>query len=287
MTFRTILAAASGGTASDGAIETACRLARRFKAHLEGFHVRADIRDYLMAVGGGIGMPVEGDFIDQFNVDVATLADKAKAAFAATTGRHAMPHTAKPAAAGASAAWREETGNAPALVARRARFFDLVVLGRSDRIIDQPYTDTVEQTLIHSGRPVLLAPAKPPASIGDNIAFGWNGSAQAVRALTATLPMMAAARTVTIITVGKNPEETCGDAVREYLAWHGISSNHRNVLPVAGAGPGPQLLSAARDEGADLLVLGAYGHQPWRELIFGGATRELVGFSLLPLLLVH
>jgi len=34
MTFKTILAAASGGSASDGTIELACRFARRFGAHL-------------------------------------------------------------------------------------------------------------------------------------------------------------------------------------------------------------------------------------------------------------
>src|SRR6516225_3079758 len=72
----------------------------------------------------------------------------------------------------ASAAWRAETGFAPELVAARARFFDLVVLGRSERVVDKAYSDTIEQTLIHSGRPVLLAPAPPPAVIGETIALG-------------------------------------------------------------------------------------------------------------------
>jgi nucleotide-binding universal stress UspA family protein len=56
---------------------------------------------------------------------------------------------------------------------------------------------------------------------------------------------------------------------------------------VAGAGAGQQLLSTAREENADLLVMGGYGRGPWREMFFGGATRELVAASLLPLLLVH
>jgi len=92
---------------------------------------------------------------------------------------------------------------------------------------------------------------------------------------------------VTIITVGRNPEETYGASVREYLGWHRISANHRNVQPVAGAETGQQLLSAARNEVAELLVVGAFGHQRWREHLFGGAMCELVDISVLPLLLVH
>src|SRR3984885_13995429 len=70
MTIRTILAAASGGTASDGAIEAACRLARRFEAHVEGLHIRADAAQLVMAAGDGFGMPIAGQFIDKFNADV-------------------------------------------------------------------------------------------------------------------------------------------------------------------------------------------------------------------------
>jgi nucleotide-binding universal stress UspA family protein len=58
-------------------------------------------------------------------------------------------------------------------------------------------------------------------------------------------------------------------------------------MPVAHVGPGEQVLAEARDEGADLLVMGGYGHRPWRELLFGGATRQIVGHSLLPVLIAH
>jgi hypothetical protein len=54
-----------------------------------------------------------------------------------------------------------------------------------------------------------------------------------------------------------------------------------------GVGAGQQLLAATRDQGADLLVMGGYGQMPWRQSLFGGATREIVGVSLLPVLLSH
>lgn len=291
MTIKTILAAASGGSASDGAIELACRLARRFGAHLEGFHAKPDPRDLFTYSGDGFGMSMSGEFVDRFIKDADTIAAKTKAAFEAAAARHQIAISAKPSQAlpekiGASAAWREDTGYGPTLVARRARFFDLTVLGRSERVVDQPHTDVVEQTLVNSGRPVLLAPAKPPAEVGETVAIGWNGSAEATRALAASLPILVAARARSIITVGEKHQESAA-ALIEYLGWQGVSAKHRHVPAVPGVGPGQQLLSAARDENADLLVMGGYGHMPWREFLFGGATREVVGTSLLPLLISH
>jgi nucleotide-binding universal stress UspA family protein len=291
MTIKTILAAASGGSASDGTIELASRFARRFSAHLEGFHAKPDPRDLFTYSGDGFGLSMSGEFIDRFVKDADAIAAKTKTAFTATASRHQIALSAAPSQqltekSGASASWREETGYGPTLVARRARFFDLTVLGRSERVVDQPHTDVVEQTLINSGRPVLLAPAKPPAEIGDSVALGWNGSAEATRAVAAALPFLAVASKTTIITVGEKHQESAAGLI-DYLGWHGVKAQHRHVAAVSGVGPGQQLLSAAHEENADLLVMGGYGHMPWREFLFGGATREIVGVSLLPLLLSH
>ena len=291
MTIKTILAAASGGSASDGAIELASRFARRFGAHLEGYHAKPDPRDLFTYSGDGFGLSMSGEFIDRFVKDADAIAAKTKASFAATVARHqigmsAAPSQSLPERIGASAAWREEVGYGPTMVARRARFFDLVVLGRSERVVDQPHTDVVEQALINSGRPVLLAPAKSPAEVGETVALGWNGSAEATRAVVAALPFLAVARRTAIITVGEKHQESAA-ALIDYLGWHEVKAQHRHVPAVSGVGPGQQLLSAAREENADLLVMGGYGHMPWREFLFGGATREVVGVSLLPLLLSH
>lgn len=291
MTIKTILAAASGGSASNGTLELACRFAQRFGAHLEAFHAKPDPRDLFTYSTDSFGTSMSGDFVDRFVKDADSIASKTKAAFDATIAKHQIgvstaPSAGSPEKATASAAWREEVGYASTLVARRARFFDLVVLGRSDRVVDQPHTDVVEQTLINSGRPVLVSPAQPPADIGNNVAIGWNGSAAATRALTASLPFLASAGNVSIITIGDRHQGSAASLV-EYLGWYGVAAKHRHMAAVEGAGIGQQLLSAAHEENANLLVMGGYGHVPWREFLFGGATREVVGSSLLPVLLTH
>jgi nucleotide-binding universal stress UspA family protein len=285
MALKRIIAAASGGTASDGAIETACRIAARVGAQIEAFHVKIDPAAILSLAADGYSMPISGDWIDKMVGDADQLAETTKAAFAATAKRHGLAMSASPQSP-ATASFRAETGYAPLLVARRARFFDLAVLGRSERVVERPHTDTIEETLVRSGRPVLLAPAKVPDEIGTKIALGWNGSAEAVHALAAALPLLEKAASVVVMTVGAAEEEDPA-ALLDYLLTHGVTATHRQVLPVKGVGPGEQVLAEARDLDADLLVMGAYGHRAWRELLFGGATRQVIGTSLLPVLLAH
>jgi nucleotide-binding universal stress UspA family protein len=276
MNVRTILVGASGGSPSNGAIELACRVALRFDAHVEGFHAKLDPLEFIAFSDGGMGMAISGDFFDRFASDVDALAAKTRASFESAVARHevarpAGPTGVRPPKATASFAWREEKGNGPALLARRARFFDLIVLGRSDRVVDQPHSDAVEQVLLHSGRPIILAPAEAPPEIASSIVIGWNGSPEAVRAMIAALPFLATARNVLVVTIGDKHAESAA-SVLEYLSWHAITAKHRNVPALAGVGPGEHLLSTARDAEADLLVMGAYGHTQ---------------VSLLPLLLSH
>jgi len=282
---RTIVAAASGGAATAGAADVACRLAKRFNAHIEGFHVMPDPRQFIVAAG--FDVPVTADLINRLVEDGKQIAAKAKAEFERAATRNGLPVDTAGSRNAPSASWREETGYAPTAVADHGRLFDLIVLGRSERIVDQPHTDAIEQTLMRSGRPVLLAPAKAPASLGETIALGWDGSASAVHAMAGSLTLLSAARRVVVITVGKANGASPGAAVVEYLSWHGVAATHRHVLPVQGVGAGELLLASAREDDADLLIMGGYGHAPWREVLFGGATRQVVGSSLLPVLLAH
>ena len=168
MSISTILAAASGGDATRGAVETGFALARRLGAHVEIFHAGFDERQAIMPMGDGMNAPVSAELIERIIADGKKAQDDARRAFDDAAKRHGLPlrHDAPPppqagAAPGpreASADWFTEIGSAPDLIARRARAFDLVVLGRSDRVADQPHSGSIEAAVLESGRPVLLAP---------------------------------------------------------------------------------------------------------------------------------
>ncbi len=293
MAIRTILAPVSGCAATEGTVETACRLARRFAAHLEVLHVRADPRESLPLLAPDISASVTDELIAMATQESADNAFNAKTAFEAAVLCHALPRRNRPlgagpdAASGPSVRWHEETGDAARIIARRARLNDLVILGQSGRVVDKPSTDIPEETIIHGGRPVMLAPVRPAMPIGEVIAIAWNGSVEAARAVAASLPFLYQAREIHILTAGEDDDRASDTALIDYLAWHGIVGTARRVRPLDGVSTGELLLAAARDCGTDLLVMGGYGHAPWREMIFGGATRRIIGTSRLPVLVSH
>jgi nucleotide-binding universal stress UspA family protein len=291
MDIRTILAAVSGGAASAGAIELACRLACRFGSHLEGYHVRLDPREMALVGADGFGTALSGDLVELTMRDAADASAGARRLFDVAVKRHALPACDAPPSPGteaaplrqASACWREETGHGATRVADRARFFDLLVLGRSSRVVDEPHSAAIEEALLASGRPVLIAPSAPPQAIGETVALAWNDSPQSARALAAAMPFLVTARAVHVLSVG----DTRAAELIRHLGWYGVRATADAVYPVPGVGVGELLLAAAHEQDADLLVMGGYGHAPWREALFGGATRQVIGTSLLPLLLSH
>jgi nucleotide-binding universal stress UspA family protein len=285
--IRTILAAASGGAATAATLELACRLADRFAAHLEVLHVRPDART-VFAGTIDIASPASTELLEGIMREAAARAAQSRALFDEIARRHKFAECLQPPPRlpGPSASWRAADGDAAHLVARHARFFDLVVLGRSDRVVHEPHSDTIEETLTRSGRPVLLAPTPAPETFGARIAIAWDGSPPAVRALAAALPFLATADEVLLLTAGAGGDDGTLAAV-DYLAWHGITARYRHIDRAPSGKVGRVLLDAATEMGADLLVMGGYGQAPWRELLFGGATRTALATTPLPLLLMH
>ena len=71
-----------------------------------------------------------------------------------------------------------------------------------------------------------------------------------------------------------------------YLARHGVKAE---AHPTASGkvAVGDVILSRASDLGADLIVMGAWGHSRLREIVLGGATRSLLEQMTVPVLLSH
>ncbi len=291
MHFRTILAAVSGGTAAPGTVELACRLARHFNSHLEGFHVRFDPRELAIAAADGIGMPLADNIIQRAEQEGLDAAARARKLFDSTVTRHAVFRRDTPPPLGsdpgllnqASACWREEMGYGAISLAARGRLFDLIILGRSGRVVDEPSSAAVEEALLSTGRPILLAPAKPPKVLGETIALAWNDSPESAKALSAALPFLIRARAVHVLALD---HPGAGD-LAQHLAWYGVRATAHSLETFDNVRAGEILLGAAREQGADLLVMGGYGRAPWREILFGGVTRHIVATSLLPVLLSH
>ncbi|MEA2756193.1 MAG: hypothetical protein QOJ54_2482, partial [Aliidongia sp.] len=143
-----------------------------------------------------------------------------------------------------------------------------------------------------SGRPCLLVPHDVgPARFGSNILIAWNGSREAARATADAMPLLRAAQQVTVVQI----QGAVGDpfasnldllAFCAHLARHEIAIETR-IEATDGRSVAQALLSLGTEIGADLLVMGAYGHTRLRELVLGGVTREILVGMTMPVLMSH
>jgi nucleotide-binding universal stress UspA family protein len=288
MLIRTILVAVSGGVASAGVVDTACRLARRFHSHLEGLHI---VGPSLAPAYAAVSLPLTGMLGEARLTETGDAATAARRLFDTAIARYALPRRGSAplgALSGqweASASWREDMAADSTAFAQRARLFDLIVLGRSTRAIGQPSGRTIEQALLHAGRPVLVVPSSALAKLGDIAVVAWNDTPEASRALSAAMPLLMEASETHILCFGDMQIGT----VIEQLAWYGVRATGHRFPPLAEqrVETGELLLAVTRDFQADLLVMGAYSHAPWWESLFGGATREVLSKNSIPILLVH
>lgn len=193
--------------------------------------------------------------------------------------------------------WLESNGaDAVEAFSRQALYADLLVLGQHDPVAALPGSmpaGFVESVLIGTGKPALILPITGMfETAGRDVLIGWNATPQAAHALTAALPWLHGARRVHVVEVTEEPaQDHPGELdIAQYLQFHGIVSalhRHRASPPPVPGNAGELLLSFASEVGADLLVMGCYGHNRAREFMLGGASRSVLQTMTLPVLMAH
>jgi nucleotide-binding universal stress UspA family protein len=184
--------------------------------------------------------------------------------------------------------WRGVLGYANDLVPIEARAVDLVVVGRRQNPDDLYFTLDPGLTILRAGRPVLVVPEQIDSLVAQRIVVAWKDTREARRAARDALPLLQQAKEVTIVEVSEADEPYAHkrlDDVANYLVRHKVAvagTYLQTKRPVAS-----ELLRFANEEKADLIVAGAYGHNRLSELIFGGATRDLLADSPICCLFSH
>ncbi|MDQ1831648.1 universal stress protein [Massilia scottii] len=277
--YKTILVHVDQSARAAQRIDLAARLAMQYEAHLVGTALTG-LSPYVFPVGGfDPAMPTVVFPVDELRADADTALD----AFEARAG-----------AAGVTALERRRIDDEAGIgVSMQARYCDLVIVGQTsrDEFIPRLRSDFPEYVLLNCARPVLIVPATGIMDgIGNKVMVAWNGSADAVRAITSALSMLKNAAQVDLVVINAQAEGDLhghipGADMGLYLARHGVRVEVSAVEGVADVGEA--LLSHAADRGADLIVMGAYGHSRFRELFMGGATRTALRSSPLPLWMAH
>lgn len=289
--IKTMLVHVSGTERDNAVLATALKIARTFASHLDCLHVLPDYKAMVsqwVDTEPGTGMVI-AETLAVLEEAGKIRAAAAKRSFLEFCKSEDIVRSGEPGAAFVTAQLREKSGSPADVLIAEARFHDLVVAaGGDDEVLTR---DELGALIIAAGRPVLLAPKKAPKAGLKTVAIAWKNSAEAARAITAGMPVIAKAHHVAVLSAAEDDAKImecldCYDSVARQLHWHGLKAEGRYVVPGGRSIP-DAILETAHEAGTDVLVMGGYGHSRLRELVFGGFTRRVLEGADIPVLLFH
>ena len=184
--------------------------------------------------------------------------------------------------------WLDLCGEPEQAFEREALYADYLVLQRPDRLnhVAGVSASFVDHVLVRSGRPaVVLPPRGVLRQMPRTVAIAWTESPAAARALASAMPLLREARNVHIIGCGEGAYSSVAGLAARLEAQGSVPRSH--ILEDAGSDLGIPLLNCAARLGADLLVMGCFGHSQTRERVLGGASRTALDRAPMPLLVAH
>jgi nucleotide-binding universal stress UspA family protein len=248
--------------------------------------------DKCVAVAGHIGarvtaLAIEEDILVRPRVMISADLDNAAVAEAVRSVSDAQGLLSAFEAAASRYGVRNEhrlnrlaAADIPANLAESARLKDLsLVPVKSD---DSRSEKIVERLIFGSGRPILMCPEEFAADLAVTLGhavIAWDHSAPAARAVADALPMLQAAANVHIVTATDNKtaaELESGAHLVSHLAEHGIKVTFETVK-IAGSSVGKVFEAYVNANAIDLLIMGAYRHSRLNEIVWGGATKTVIG----------
>lgn len=174
-------------------------------------------------------------------------------------------------------------------LAAQARTADLFVSTR-------PYGDPggeeriEEAVLFRSGRGCLFVPPGGTPTSYDTVFVAWKSTREAARAVADAMPFLQRASQVIVGIVEENGASEQygiepGVDIGRYLSRHAVTAE---IRPINGwVYAGEALINEAQKTGAQMIVMGGYGHSRFREWIIGGATRHVLTHAAVPVLIAH
>jgi nucleotide-binding universal stress UspA family protein len=248
---------------NDACLRVAGDIAERFGARIVGI-AASDLRPPMYFA--------EGDFAQKlFEEEAAAIQQRLselEAEFRAAVESRAT-----------SVEWRSARALPVPYMLQEARAADILVVGAlADSMVDPSAAVDPSDLVMQAGRPLIVVPSAVQWLDLRSVLVAWKDVREARRAVFDALPILAAAKEVTIAEV---PEQDGRRAdavshVADVAAWlrsHGIAAH--TVVPEKTAHVTEQLDKVAANIGAGAVVAGAYGHSRFREWVLSGVTRHL------------
>ncbi len=279
MAFKSILLHLDGGTRDDVRLDAALMLAARDEAHLTALCTIPPLANGPYAVYAIGAVQAIADAEREYLAEARDKAEQLREGA-----------EAKAKSAGVVFEWRVAEGFGEDIVPLHARYADLAIVGQADPdAADAARARRVPvQTVIEAGRPLLVIPyAGSFKTLGRRPLIAWNGSREAARAVHDALPILKRAETVFVLSIDAPAEDhIAGFDISASLARHDVKAEAMRTVS-SDISAGDILLSECAELGADMIVMGAYGHSRLREFVLGGVSELLFDTMTVPLFMAH
>jgi nucleotide-binding universal stress UspA family protein len=263
MNYKTVMVGLALDRSNDACLRVAGDLAERFGARIIGV-AASDLRPPMYFAEGAVAQKL----LDEEATAVESKLSELEAEFRAAADKRT-----------AAVEWRSARALSVPFILQQARAADILVVGaRSEVMVDPCAAPDPSDLVMQLGRPLVVVP--PAAEWLDlrSVLVAWKDVREARRAVFDALPILVAAKEVTITEI---PEQDGRRAdalahVADVAAWlngHGIAAN--TVVPEKTGGATGQIEDIAAHTGAGVVIAGAYGHSRLREWVLGGVTRHL------------
>lgn len=270
------------------ALRVAMTIARRFEGHTDAVFIQPEMRVETSNVLPAVDQQLRVELAERAREQMASHIRQAHNTFAEIAAVFNIADQGELSEAGPpSATLQVDEGLMSDTVGRRASVYDAVVFAHPTGKAHTDWRPSVEAALFSAGRPVLVAPSQDIESVGERIVVAWNRSPQSARAMFGAMPFLQRANRVEILSIATGAKEgpSPQDAAR-LLCWHGVAADVNEIPPEDGA-VAATILAHGRQIGADLVVMGAYSHSRFREIILGGVTQHVLRHAEVPVLMAH
>jgi nucleotide-binding universal stress UspA family protein len=263
MDYKTVMVGLAWDRPNDACLRVAGDIAERFGARIIGV-AASDLRPPMYFA--------DGDFAQKLLDEEAAAIDRRlselEAEFRASVERRAS-----------AVEWRSARSLPVPYMLQQARAADILVIGaRPETLVDPISAPDPSDLVMQAGRPLIVVPPTVEWLDLRSVLVAWKDVREARRAVFDALPLLAAAKEVTIAEIpeqdGRRAEALSHVAdVATWLRGHGITAN--TVVPEKAGGVTGQLGNIAAHVGAGAVIAGAYGHSRFREWVLSGVTRHL------------
>ena len=286
MAIRKILVSLSGADSDGPTVGMAMTIAKTFGGQVVGLFVRPDPREALPYLGEAVSGQIVEQLIEATQAGSDSLSAHARAALEKAAAAAGVPVVEKSSADQLpSARYVDVVGNRDDVVMEASRLSDLVVFSESDNA--KVGGSALEAALKMADRPVLIVPDDAGTTVGTHVAIGWDRSQEAAQAIIAAIPFLAKAQQIKVFCIAEHArDKSPRTRLTDYLALHGVTAEIEFV-DGGGKPDGEVLIEEAKKMSSDLIVMGGYGHIPWRKLLVSSTTEYVQSHAAIPILMAH